>query len=411
MKLYEFEGKSLFERSGIAVPRGRIVYTPDEAKAAFREFGKVFVKAQVLWGGRGKQKAVLQCDTEQQVEEACSSLFGRQLRDETVEQLLVEEKLDIAHEYYLSVTYQGRTPAVIASAAGGMDIEEARRTNPERVVVQPVDILKGLDAQTAEDILKKAGFESDTPAASQVLLKLYNMFIEDDANLAEINPLVKTADGKWYAADAKVDIDDDAMYRLRHLNLPERLASGRKPTHLEALAIRNDQTDTRGASGRMFFEVPGGNIVILASGGGTSVEALDALCLLGGKPSIFTEYSGNPTGEKVRALTRIALMTEQPVDCIWVIGGRANFTDIYETLVNGVMAGIRETEGFDKTIPIIIRRAGPRDAEAFDTLHKARTDEGYNIFVRGMATTVTDSAHMVVHHARKHEALRSKRQQ
>ncbi|HNT34283.1 MAG TPA: ATP citrate lyase citrate-binding domain-containing protein, partial [bacterium] len=143
-----------------------------------------------------------------------------------------------------------------------------------------------------------------------------------------------------------------------------------------------------------------------ASGGGTSVEALDNLCLLGGKPAVFTEYSGNPSAEKVKGLTRIALMTEQPIDGLWVIGGRANFTDIYETIVSGFLEGVRETPNFDRTIPIVVRRAGPRDEEAFRTLRKAREEEGYNILVRGMGTSVSESARMMINQARKHEQSR-----
>ena len=168
------------------------------------------------------------------------------------------------------------------------------------------------------------------------------------------------------------------MYRQADLNLPERLTSGRAPTQLEQLALDNDRRDTRGSAGRMFYELDG-DIVVLASGGGTSVEALDDLCLLGGRPAIFTEYSGNPTPEKVNGLTKIALQYPRPIHAIWVIGGRANFTDIYETLINGIMGAIRETPDFDKSIPIIIRRAGPRDEETFAALHKMRTEGGIHV--------------------------------
>ena len=138
------------------------------------------------------------------------------------------------------------------------------------------------------------------------------------------------------------------------------------------------------------------------------MEALDDLYSLGGRPAVFTEHSGNPTGEKVKGLTKIALEYPGDIDAIWVIGGRANFTDIHETLVNGVMAGIRETPGFDKTVPIIVRRAGPRDEEAYQALRKAREEEGYNIFLRGMATSIADSARMVIYQANKHYTARKR---
>jgi len=407
VKLYEHEGKRLFALSGIPVPKGIVVASKDEARDAFRKIGPCVLKAQVLWGSRAKEQAIIACDTQQSLEEAFDRLFARKVHEETVECLLVEEQLRISREYYLSITYRDRTPTVLASAHGGSEVVERLETDPDAVLVEPINILKGMDGETARTILNKAGFrDGDAVQAAGILEKLYDFFIRNDALLAEINPLAKTSSGEWYAADAKVEIDDDALYRNTHLGIPERLSSGRKPTQLEAFALKNDQMDTSGAAGRMFYEIPGGNIVVLASGGGTSVEALDNLCLLGGKPAVFTEYSGNPSAEKVKGLTRIALMTEQPIDGLWVIGGRANFTDIYETIVSGFLEGVRETPNFDRTIPIVVRRAGPRDEEAFRTLRKAREEEGYNILVRGMGTSVSESARMMINQARKHEQSR-----
>ena len=399
MKLYEFEGKGLFDRAGIKIPPGKVVKSPEESAGLTKQFGAVMAKAQVLAGRRGKEHAVIPCEDENQLAEAVRSLLGRKLADETVEKVLVERKLDIAQEAYAAVTYMQASPVVVLSGSGGIDVEQACHESQEGVIVEPVNILRGLEPNQAVDLARRAGLDD---GVADVLLKLYRMFIDFDATLAEINPLVRTRAGEWIAADAKVEIDDDATFRQTNLNLPERLSSGRAPTHLEQLALENDRTDTRGSAGRMFYELDG-DIIVLASGGGTSVEALDALCLLGGKPAVFTEYSGNPTPEKVKGLTKIALMHPGPIHAIWVVGGRANFTDIYETLIGGIMGGIRETPNFDRTIPILIRRAGPRDEEAFATLHKLESQEGYRIFLRGMATSVADSARMVIHQAKKHK--------
>jgi len=406
VKLYEHEGKGLFARAGIRVPRGRVVGSAEEARGLIAEFGSVVVKAQTLWGRRAKRGLIRICDTEEALAEAISAMLGTEVDDERIERVLVEEKLDVAVEGYLAVTYVGRRPAALVSRHGGVDVEAVGRERPEDVLVEPIHILRGLEFETAESLAERVGFGQESEHVAGVLLHLYRMFVEDDAVLAEINPLIGTTAGEWYAADAKVEIDDEALYRLGLLRLPERLGSGRVPTELERLALANDQRDSRGAAGRMFYELPGGNIVVLASGGGTSVEALDDLWLLGGKPAVFTEYSGNPTGEKVAGLTRIALRYPGPIDAIWVIGGRANFTDIHETLVNGVMAGIRETPDFDKSIPIIVRRAGPRGEEAFDALRHLREREGHNLFLRGMATSVADSARMVIRQAKRHSERR-----
>lgn len=407
MRLYEFEGKRLLRAAGLPIPNGTVVCSPSDLADTPANSAPSIVKAQVLWGKRSKAGGILSCADAQAAAEAVDKLLEMKIHGERVTQVLVEERLDISRECYLGITYQNRTPCVIACSEGGVDIEDVKKASPEKVVVQPVSIIHGLDEATAVDILTKAGFRDDVSAVVPILLKLYEFFVANDALLVEINPLIKTKDGQWYAADAKIEIDDEAAYRLK-IELPERLGSGKQPTQLEILARENDLIDSRGAAGRMFYEIEGGSIVIIAAGGGTSMEALDDLYSLGGRPAVFTEHSGNPTGEKVKGLTKIALMYPGDIDAIWVIGGRANFTDIYETLVLGVMAGIRETEGFDRTTPIIVRRAGPRDEEAYQALRKAREDEGYNIYLRGMATSIADSARMVIYQANKHYTARKR---
>ena len=401
MKLYEFEGKRLFEQAGIPIPPGKVVSSVEEAGGLIGQLGSVMAKAQVLWGRRGKQNAIIACDTEEQLADTLGTMLGRTLFSDKIEQVLVEKKVDIAQEVYLAVTYVGDSPTIIVSSQGGMDVEQAAHESQEGVWKESIDILKGFQPEQAAALAHRAELDVHCPPPTDIMVRLYNMFIDSDATLAEINPLVRTHAGDWIAADSKVEIDEDAMFRQARLNLPERLSSGRKPTPLEQLALDNDRSDTRGAAGRMFYELDG-DIIVLASGGGTSVEALDNLCLLGGKPAVFTEYSGNPTPEKVKGLTKIALQHPGPINAIWVVGGRANFTDIYETLIGGIMGGIRETPDFDKTIPILIRRAGPRDEEAFAQLNKIQNQEGYRLFLRGMATSVADSARMVINQAKKH---------
>jgi len=407
MRLYEYEGKNLLKAAGLPVPRGAVIDSPSEIGDTIAAAEAAIVKAQVLWGKRSKAGGILSCAEAGAAKDAAGKLLDMKIHGERVKRLLVEERLDVARECYLGITYQDRRPCVIACSEGGVDIEEIKNIRPEKVVIQPVSIIHGLDEPTAIDILIRAGFAEDAGEVAAILLKLYSFFIDNDAILVEVNPLIKTIGGKWYLADAKIEIDDDASYRLK-IDLPERLGSGREPTHLELLARENDLIDSRGAAGRMFYEIEDGSIVILAAGGGTSMEALDDLYSLGGRPAIFTEYSGNPTGEKVKGLTKIALMYPGNIDAIWVIGGRANFTDIYESLIGGILAGIRETHDFDKTIPIIIRRAGPRDEEAYEALRKAREEEGYNIFIRGMATSIADSARMVIYQANKHYTARKR---
>jgi len=379
----------------------------DSADQIGSDLGPSIEKAQVLRGKRSKAGGILTSFDAESAKKAVQTLLSIQIGGEPVRKVLVEERLDIERECYLAVTYQGNQIYMIASSEGGVDIEEIRQSHPEKIVPMPIRITHGLDRQSVESLLQRAGFGADTPSVAEIALKLYDVFVKFDALLVEINPLIKAGNGEWFAADCKIELDDEAAYRLPKMDIPPRLGSGKEPTRLEVLARENDLIDSRGAAGRMFYEIEGGNIIVLAAGGGTSMEALDDLYSMGGKPAIFTEYSGNPTGEKVKGLTKIALTYPGDIDAIWVVGGRANFTDVYESLINGILAGIKETEGFDRTIPIIVRRAGPRDEEAFEVLRRAR-DEGYNIFIRGMATSIADSARMVIYQANKHRAARGR---
>ena len=406
MRLYEHEGKILFKKSGIRVPEGQVIKSVDDVSLAVKDGSwPKAVKAQVLKGGRGKSGGVVFSRDENELRGAVKSLLGTTIQNEEVKQVLVEDKLSIEKEYYLSITYRSDLPVVIFSRRGGVDVEELSRKEPSAVIMETIDIHSGLKSKQVHKILSLAGVRGDVEELTDIMLKLFKCFYANDALLAEINPLVQTQDGLFFAADSKMELDDEALFRHSDLTLPDRRDFARKTTSIEMLALKNDQMDTRGAAGRMFYEIPGGNIIMLASGGGTSSEALDSLYQHGGRPAIFTEYSGNPTAEKVKGLTKIALSYPGKINGIWVVGGRANFTDIYETLINGIISGIRETDGFDKKIPIVIRRAGLRDMEAFSALRLIRKSEKYNIFLRGMETSISDSAKLLIHHVNNYKRI------
>ena len=405
MRLYEYEGKILFGKAGIRVPEGQVFDKEADINNMESETWPKAVKAQILKGGRGKAGGITFAGNLQELKNGVKALLGSSIHNEEVKCVLVEEKLAIDKEYYLSITYRCDLPVVIFSQRGGVDVEELSKKKPSAVVMEPIDIHTGLKSKQAHKILREAGVKGDEDELTDIMLKLFKCFYANDALLAEINPLVRTKDGLFFAADSKIELDDEAAFRQTNLKLPERRDFARKTTPLEMLALKNDQMDTRGAAGRMFYEIPGGDIIILASGGGTSSEALDSLYLNGGKPAVFTEYSGNPTAEKVKGLTKIALAYPGKIHGIWVVGGRANFTDIYETLVNGIISGIREIGEFDKRIPIVIRRAGLRDMEAFGTLRMMRNSDKFNLFLRGMETSINDSAKLLIHHVNNYKKI------
>ena len=169
MKLYEFEGKKLFERAKIKIPRGKVVTSAEEAAGLTKEYGSVMAKAQVLWGKRSKAQGIVPCENEEELAQAVKSLIGKDIFGEKVEQVLVEEKLDIAMEAYLGATYVHEAPEVIVSGRGGVDIEEVSREAPKDILVESVNILKGLDRDRAKELTNQAGLNGSTDEAADIL--------------------------------------------------------------------------------------------------------------------------------------------------------------------------------------------------------------------------------------------------
>lgn len=375
MKLYEFEGKSLFSKHGIQVPNGVVVRAGDDHTPE----PNVIVKAQVLCGGRGKAGGILMANSREEAKTHIQTLRNSAIKGEKPSCVLVEEQLDIESEYYLSIAYdtRHRAPVVIASKHGGIHIED------QEVQVTPIDLTEEFTKEKAQSILNNANFD-DAEEVSTVLTNLFECFVKNDARIAEINPLIKTKDGQLIAADAKVVLDPDALSRQSH-DFPPRTAGGRDLTEYEKAAKEIDEHDHRGTAGRSFYDLDG-DIAILASGGGASLTCVDALMGYGGVPANYVEYSGNPPREKVKALTKVTLSKPNLKGC-WVVGGTANFTDIYETL-GGFMDALDEIQ---PTYPIVIRRAGPRDKEAFEMIKKRAEEKGYDItlFSNDMPMTLT----------------------
>ncbi|MBI4039571.1 hypothetical protein HY388_01975 [Candidatus Daviesbacteria bacterium] len=381
MRLYEFEARQLLKDQGVNVPDGKLITSVEDLKKLPADY--LVVKAQVLTGGRQKGNLVRIRDNAGQVAADVKELLSE--KDDYVSSILVCQKITSQKEYYVSFSYDtsSRTPVLAFSDQGGVDIEDAKK-----VKIYPIDPLTDFDPSALpipKDLV-------DTVA------KLYQVFVKYDCELVEVNPLVVDTAGQILALDAKIILDDDADFRreanpdLIGVKFPERNLFGRASTEAEIEARTIDEGDHRGTAGSVYWDLPG-DIAVLAAGGGGSIVCMDALIALGGKPANYTEHSGNPPREKIKQLTKIILAKSGLKGC-WVVGGTANFTDIYETLM-GFVEGLRETSP-KPGYPIVIRRGGPRDREAFEALKEIGKKEGYDFHIYGRETPMTATAKTIV---------------
>lgn len=383
MKLYEFEGKYLFKLSGIKVPKSILIGDSVDLPKDY-----LVVKSQLLSGKRGKSGAVKICKSSKEVESSVKNLLGKKVNNEEIKKILLEEKLDIKKEYYLSITYDTRTrsPVVILSSHGGVDIEEFKEKNPDKVLIEPIDLTEEFTIQKAKALAKKAKLPEKV---GEVILNLFNCLTNFDCRIVEINPLVETKKGDLVASDAKVVLDDDGMFR-HDFKFPPRTASGKQLTKIEREARQIDKEDHRGSAGSTFIELDG-DIAVLASGGGASITCIDALIGYGGRPANYVEYSGNPPKNKVKRLTEVTL-SKPGIRGLWIVGGRANFTDIYDTFL-GIAEALVDIE---PKYPIVVRRAGPRDKEAFEMMKNLAKKHGWNIQFYGDETPMTETAKIMI---------------
>lgn len=382
MILYEFEGKELLKKAGLNIPQGEFITSLHQEIAVSLPF---VLKAQVLSGKRAQAGGIVYLTEDKDPRTVLSELLNKTINGEKVEKVLVEEKIGFEKEYYVSITYdtEERGPVLSISNSGGSGIEER---GARKFIINPLD--RSVEVNNLE-------------IDQEVIKKLVNAFFENDCLLLEVNPLVRTEDGSWVALDAKVKLDDCALKRHPEWSYPPRSVPGHTPTKNEMEAKKIDEDDYRGVAGSTYFDLDG-DIAILASGGGASLTAMDALLKVGGKPTNYTEYSGNPSREKVVKLTKIVL-SKPNLHGLWVVGAIANFTDIYETL-SGFIEGVRQA-GFELgtkfKFPIVIRRGGPNDQEAFEMLRKVKD---YNLQLFGEETSIAGSAQVMADSAKKYAA-------
>lgn len=355
MKLHEYQAKALFAQYGIAIPRGHLACSIDEAGKAAENFGGACViKAQVYAGGRGKAGGVARVQSVEQAREVAGRLLHRRLvtvqtgeAGLPVNSLLVEELVPVAQELYLSLTLDRGTGryCLIASAEGGMDIEQTARLKPERVRRLTIDPLVGLRAFHARGVARFLGLNGNLGnAAVELITSLYRCFLEKDASLLEVNPLVVTENGRLMAMDAKVSIDDSALFRQHDLS------GWNDDSQYDPLEVRAARSD-------IAYIKMDGRIGCLVNGAGLAMATLDMLTECGGQPANFLDVGGGADQDKVMEAFRI-LLEDPSVEGILVniFGGIMRCDLIAESLIAAAAATRRN-------LPIVVRMAGARRDE------------------------------------------------
>jgi succinyl-CoA synthetase beta subunit len=380
MKLHEYQSKLIFARHGIAIPKGRVASTAAEAKAIAEELGgRVVVKSQVLVGGRGKAGGVKLAKDADEAEQLAGQILGMEIKGLPVRKVLVDEAAGIESEIYYSITNDRarRKPVMIASAAGGMDIEEVAAKTPEKIVKVHIDPLLGLRDYQARDIAASIDLPREHwKEFGKIAAGLWRVYSENDATLAEINPLVITKDGRLMALDGKMIIDDSALYR--HPELTEmRDLDAEAPAETEARKY-----------GLTYIQLDG-NIGCMVNGAGLAMTTMDIVKLFGGEPANFLDIGGGANADKVAAAMRI-ILADQNVRAILlnIFGGITRCDEV----AHGILEALKQVK---PRAPMIVRLVGTNAREGQQLLADAKVIT---------ADTLADAAEKAVSAAKEREA-------
>ncbi|MGV3149540.1 ADP-forming succinate--CoA ligase subunit beta [Rothia sp. 11273D007AR] len=350
MDLFEYQARDLFEKHGVPVLQGIVATTPEEAKAAAEKIGGVtVVKAQVKVGGRGKAGGVKVAKTADEAYEYAQQILGMDIKGHTVHRVMIAQGADIAEEYYFSMLLDraNRSYLAMCSVEGGMDIETLAAERPEALAKVEVNPLDGITAEKATEIVEAAGFAEDVREdVAAVLVKLGEVYKKEDATLVEVNPLVKTGDGKILALDGKVSLDDNAEFRQpEHEALVDKSAEN----PLEAKAKEND----------LNYVKLDGEVGIIGNGAGLVMSTLDVVAYAGEnhgnvKPANFLDIGGGASAEVMAAGLDIILNDEQVKSVFVNVFGGITSCD---AVANGIVKAL-EILGDKATKPLVVRLDG-----------------------------------------------------
>lgn len=356
MKLNEYQSKTLFKQYGIPIPQGELARDPEEARAIAKRAGKpVVIKAQVLAGGRGKAGGIKVARTPEEAEELAGRILGMTIKDLPVRSVLVDEAINIGQEIYLGIVLDRaiKTATMMASAAGGMDIEEVARTAPEKIRRVKIDAELGLQSFQARQLAFEIGLNKALVRDfSDVAMKLWRVYAESDASLVEINPLVVTGDHHLVAADGKVVLDDNALFRQAGL------ASLRDQDE-------ETQSEQQARMAGLSFVKLDGNIGCMVNGAGLAMATMDIIKLNGGEPANFLDIGGGAKAEKVAAALRIILSDPNVRAVLFNIFGGITRGD---EVAKGIVDALAEVK---PNVPMIARIVGTNAEEAQRILAQA----------------------------------------
>ncbi len=355
MKLHEYHSKQIFSRYGIPIPKGRVALTASEARQIAEELGsRVVIKSQVLVGGRGKAGGIRVAKNPKEAEDLATSILGMEIKGLKVHKVLVDEAVSFDREIYLGITNDRiyRSPVLIASATGGVDIEDTARTSPEKIVKVWINPLIGLRDYQSREIASGIDLPHELwKSFIEIARGLWLVFRDQDATLAEINPLVVTQEGKLMALDAKVNLDDNALYR--HLEMNEL-------RDLEA----EDPAETEARKYGLAYVKMDGEIGCLVNGAGLAMTVMDMAKLHGGLPANFLDIGGGAGAEKVAAAMRIILSDSKVrVILVSVFGGITRCDEVSR----GILTAMRENQ---KNIPLVVRMIGTNAEEGLSLLEE-----------------------------------------
>ncbi len=356
MDLLEYQGKQLFARHGVAVPSGRPAGTVDEAVAAADEIGyPCVVKAQVQIGGRGKAGGIKVANDRDEARTHADAILGMDIRGLTVHEVWIEGASEIASEYYASVIFDrsAKAPLIMLSTKGGMDIEAVADEDPDAIARLHVDPLLGFQEFHGRRLAYEAGVDADViRPIGAMLAKLYDVFVKEEATLVEVNPLIVTPQRDVKALDAKVTLDDNALFRHPE-NAALRDVSGEDPQ--ERMAKER---------GLIYVKLDG-DIGILGNGAGLVMSTLDVVAQAGGKPANFLDAGGGSKAEAITSAVEVILSNEKVKAVLFnIFGGITRCDEVARGLI----------EAFDQIqpeVPFVVRLDGTNDKEGRQLLAEA----------------------------------------